>query len=53
MYHIINIRTQQIVAKCSTIKRARNKVDKKDNEYGAYVHRIEFVSKELGSVSVF
>lgn len=37
----------QVVGKAKNIKRARRIVDKKDNEYGAYVHRIHPVYEEI------
>jgi hypothetical protein len=40
MFHLINIRTGLVVGKYSTKQRARNALDRKDNEYGAYVHRV-------------
>lgn len=40
MFHVINIRTGRVVAKCKTKNGARLSLDRKDNEYGAYVHRI-------------
>ena len=39
-FNLINIRTQAVVGTYSTKKRARAALDRKDNEYGAYVHRI-------------
>lgn len=40
MYYIFNRRTGTCVAKCKTIKGARRAVDRRDNNYGAYVHYI-------------
>lgn len=40
MFQLINTRTGAIVGTYSTKQRARNSRDRKDNEYGAYVHRI-------------
>lgn len=39
-YQLINIRTGAVVGTYSSKQRARNSLDRKDNEYGAYVHRI-------------
>lgn len=39
-FQLINIRTNAVVGTFSTKKRARSAMDRKDNEYGAYVHRI-------------
>lgn len=40
MFHVINSKTGQVVAKCKTKGGARLSRDRKDNEYGAYVHRV-------------
>lgn len=40
MFQVINRKTGFVVGTYSTKQRARNAVDKKDNEYGAYVHSI-------------
>jgi hypothetical protein len=40
MYQLINKNTNAIVGKYKTIKTARRARDRKDNEYGAYVHRV-------------
>lgn len=37
---LINSRTGTTVGYYTTLKSARRALDKKDNEYGAYVHRI-------------
>lgn len=41
MYLIINKQTGQIVGKASTLSGARRSRDRRDNEYGAYVHYIK------------
>ena len=38
---VINRTTQRIEGRYSTVKRARSKVDRVDNEYGGYIARIE------------
>lgn len=40
MFQVINSKTGQVVGTYSTKRRARNSCDRKDNEYGAYVHRV-------------
>lgn len=40
-YCVINRMTLKVEGKYSTVKRARRKVDKVDNEYGGYVATIE------------
>ena len=40
MFQVINTRTGLIVGTYSTVKRARSAVDRKDNEYGGYAHRV-------------
>lgn len=40
MFYVFNRRTGTCVAKCKTRKEARRAVDRRDNEYGAYVHYI-------------
>lgn len=40
-YLVINIRTGAIVARCKTLTGARRSRDRKDNEYGAYAHRVQ------------
>lgn len=40
MFQLINTRTGLVVGTYSTKPRARTARDRKDNEYGAYVHRI-------------
>jgi hypothetical protein len=42
-YILINSRTNETKGNFSTIKRARNKRDKLDNEYGGYIHHIKEV----------
>lgn len=39
-YRVFNRRTGSHVATCTTLKGARRAVDRRDNEYGAYVHYI-------------
>lgn len=43
MYQVINRNTQAIVGTYKTRNTARNAVDRKDAQYGAYVHLIKFV----------
>lgn len=45
-FQIINSRTGEVVGRASTIKSARRVADRRDNEYGAYIHRI--VATETG-----
>ena len=40
-YLVINIRTGDIVARCKTLAGARRSMDRRDNEYGAYAHRVQ------------
>lgn len=40
-YLVINIRTGDIVARCKTLTGARRSRDRRDNGYGAYVHRVQ------------
>jgi len=40
LWYILNHRTGALVGKASSVKRARNRVDKLDNEYGGYVHMV-------------
>lgn len=40
IYRVVFKVTGQVVGTYSTLKRARNAVDRKDNEYGAYGHSI-------------
>lgn len=40
MFNVINRKTGKIVGTYSSKQRARNARDKKDNEYGAYVHAV-------------
>jgi len=42
-YQVVNTRTGQIVGTYTSKNRARNTVDRKDNEYGAYVHSIKVI----------
>ena len=39
-YQVLNSKTGQIVGTYNSKQRARNTRDRKDNEYGAYVHRV-------------
>jgi hypothetical protein len=39
-YLLINGRTNKIVGNFNNLQRARNRLDKLDNEYGGYIHRI-------------
>lgn len=39
-FKIINIRTGSVVGNANTIGGARKSVDRNDNKYGAYVHKI-------------
>lgn len=41
MYQVINIRTKEIIGTYKTLKRARNKADKKDLEYGAINYTVK------------
>lgn len=41
MYWIINRMSGAVVAKATSLRRARKAVDRLDNKYGAYVHIIE------------
>ena len=45
MFRLINIRTGLVVGTYSTRQRARAALDRKDNAYGAYVHRIEAITE--------
>jgi len=40
MFQVVNSKTGRVVGTYSTKQRARAARDRKDNEYGAYVHRI-------------
>lgn len=40
-YHVIDNHTKQSVGSYFNKTRARNEVDKRDNEYGGYKHRVE------------
>lgn len=42
-YNIVNSRTGEVVGKATSLKGARAAVDRRDNAYGAYVHRIQIV----------
>lgn len=39
-YHVVNKKTGEVVAKASSLPRARNIRDKHDMEYGGYQHRV-------------
>ena len=52
LYRVINIKTAAVRGPYQSKQRARNMVDKLDNEYGAYVHTIEFVSSVDGVTPV-
>ena len=39
-FKIINTRTGAVVGNANTIGGARNSVDRNDNKYGSYVHKI-------------
>lgn len=39
-HQILNTKTGQVVGKYSSVDAARTAMDKKDNAYGAYVHKI-------------
>lgn len=43
MYQVINRNTQAIVGTYKTKNAARNAVDRKDAQYGAYVHSVRAV----------
>lgn len=45
-YQIINRRTGQIIGTYANKTRARNVLDKKDNEYGAYAHAIVIINPQ-------
>jgi hypothetical protein len=45
--------TGAIVAKAKNRKRARNTVDRKDNEYGSYAHRLMGVTADGRLVNTF
>ena len=40
-YCVVNRSTLKVEGKYSTVKRARRKLDKVDNEYGGYIAKIE------------
>lgn len=40
-YQVVNVRNGQVVGQAQSLKAARRIVDRKDNEYGAYVHVIK------------
>lgn len=48
-YHIVNHRTGKVVGKASTKHGARRAVDRHDNKYGGYAHRIVPVHKDGSS----
>ena len=50
-YEIVNNHSKAVVGKAKTLKRARNIVDKKDNEYGGYAHFHRPVFKEAVELS--
>ena len=45
-YNIVNTRTGKVVGQANTINGARRSVDRRDNQYGAYVHTIQVVDEE-------
>lgn len=45
-YNIVNSRTGEVVGQANTIGGARRAVDRRDNQYGAYVHTIQTVDPE-------
>lgn len=42
-YNVVNTRTGRVVGSALNKRRARGILDKHDNAYGAYVHKIEAV----------
>lgn len=40
MFQVVNSKTGQVVGTYSSKQRARNSRDRKDSEFGAYVHRV-------------
>lgn len=45
-YNVVNTKTKTVVGSAKTRQRARNILDKKDNEYGSYAHSIVPVYKK-------
>jgi len=45
-YNIINRRTGEVVGQANTLAGARRAVDRRDNQYGGYVHQIQVMDAE-------
>ncbi len=40
MYRVVDTRTGAVVGQAKTLSRARSILDKRDNAYGGYIHKI-------------
>jgi hypothetical protein len=47
MYMVIDGRTDSVIGKYRSVKRARNKRDKLDNEYGGYRYFVKEVETQM------
>ena len=47
-YNVVNMRTGQVVGSALSLKRARTILDKHDNIYGGYAHKIVPVPIKIG-----
>lgn len=52
-YHVIHKASGKVKSKCSTRARARNRLDKLDNEWGSYAHTIiKLVDGQLEGICI-